>query len=105
MRVSHFIEKPSKQFAEDFLTVKDIGGNEKYYSVFGQYILTSKVFDALEKNINNGITNNTDGEFGLTEALASCINNDGLVAVVLQGEMFDIGDSKTYKNTVHNFSL
>jgi len=103
MRVKNFVEKPSKQYSEDFLATKSKKDNKrKYYSVFGQYILTPEVFDAIGSNIEVGRTEGVGGEFGLTEALASCIPT-GLTAVVLQGAMFDIGNSEAYKHTAAHF--
>jgi UTP-glucose-1-phosphate uridylyltransferase len=104
MNVTHFAEKPSKQFAEDFLFTKHDNKN-KYFSVFGQYILTPEIFDALESNINSNITEIKSGEFGITEALSSQIANNNLMGVVLKGSMFDIGNSAAYRNSSQLFHV
>jgi len=98
MRVNKFNEKPDIKFAEENLSVADENGNKKYYSVFGQYILTSDVFKKLEINILEG--NLKNGEFELTDALASLIGDSALYAFVPDGKMHDIGNVKGYRAAI-----
>jgi UTP-glucose-1-phosphate uridylyltransferase len=81
LTIMQFTEKPTQEYAEDFLSVPGFSREKKYYSVFGQYILTPEVFEQLKRNISSG---NIDGrEYGLTEALAAVIPSCGLSGVVL----------------------
>lgn len=95
MRVNKFIEKPNSDYAEKFLSVNDISGKKKYYSVFGQYILTPDVYKLLEKNIHNG--NTANGEYQLTDALASMIESE-LYAFKTHGKMYDMGNINAFLN-------
>ena len=98
MRVSQFIEKPDISFAEKYLSTSDKTGGKKYYSVFGQYILTPEVFMELEKNIQNGNTKND--EYQLTDALAAMIDKSALYAVVPDGKMLDMGNVDAYRDAI-----
>jgi len=104
LRVTKFTEKPSVEYAEDFLGVTGKDKIKSYFSVFGQYILTPEVFSELEKNIMNNTPAENNGEFGLTAALASLMDKCGLSGVVLDGEMFDIGNTESYMNTIKQFA-
>jgi UTP-glucose-1-phosphate uridylyltransferase len=45
-----------------------------------------------------------NGEFGLTDALAALIDKCGLYGAVIEGEMFDIGNEKAYKDAIRHFA-
>jgi UTP-glucose-1-phosphate uridylyltransferase len=102
LRVTKFVEKPTQQYAKDFLSMKGKDDKKSYYAVFGQYILTPEIFDTLEANMITGKTEEK-GEFGVTEAFAACIGTNGLTGVVLDGAMFDTGNKEAYKQTMHCF--
>jgi len=104
LKVTKFTEKPSEEYAEDFLGVDGKNKEKSYLSVFGQYILTPDVFSELESNLTSGHATEKNGEFGLTDALAALIDKCGLYGVVLDGEMFDIGNAKAYKNAIWRFA-
>ncbi len=101
MNITSFCEKPNSCYAEDFLGVKMKNSNNKYYSVFGQYILTPNVFDQLEKNISESDNNN---EIELTTALDEVRKKIGLIGVSLNGRMFDMGNYNSFRNAVTNFA-
>lgn len=105
LRIKNFVEKPSTEYAEDFLSMTGKNKEQIYYSVFGQYVLTPKVFEELEVNIMTRNSSDKSGEYGLTEALAALINKCGLTGVVLEGEMFDVGNSAAYNETMSRFQL
>jgi len=98
MRVSQFVEKPDSAFAEKHLSVSGKSGGQKYYSIFGQYVLTPEIFNELEKNIQNG--NAKNGEYQLTDAIAAMIDKSALHAFVPDGKMFDMGNVDAYRNAV-----
>jgi len=97
MRVNKFTEKPDINYAEKNLFI-DNNGIKKYYSVFGQYIITSDVFKKLEKNIIDG--NLINGEYELTDALSSLIKESLLYAFAPDGRMRDIGNVQGYKSAL-----
>jgi len=118
MKVSEFAEKPTVEYAKDFLGVKDVNGKDSYYSVFGQYVLTPEVLSALKESIESGggpgasgvsVATEKSGEFGLTGVLASFIDSSansggcGLYGVVLDGKMFDTGNAEAYRETMREF--
>lgn len=102
MNISRFCEKPKVSYAEDQLAVKMHNGEQRYYSVFGQYVLTPEVFEQLKKNINDGVVSER-GEVELTTALEQVRGKYGLMGVQLDGEMFDMGIPQAYRNCITNF--
>jgi len=101
MRITQMVEKPTVQFAEEYLSVKTKSKKENYYAVFGQYILTKDVFDELELNIRNNKLER--GEFQLTSALDQTREKKGLVGLVVDGKSYDIGLPGEYIKTVSSF--
>ncbi len=92
--VSKMTEKPDTDFASKYLyTTND--GKKEYYSVFGEYVLTPKVFELLDQNINNGKTEK--GEYQITSVLDEIRKTDGLYAFIPDGEMVDVGNSNSYQ--------
>lgn len=95
--VSAIKEKPEVSFAKNNLyTTTD--NKKKYYAVFGEYILTPKVFEKLLENIKNEFTEN--GEYQLTSVLEQVRKEDGMVAFIPDGKMLDIGNVSSYKETL-----
>ena len=89
-------EKPDVQYAKEALYTI-CGKEKKYYSVFGEYILTKDVFKKLKEDIESD--NKDRGEFQLTTALDYVREKDGMVAFIPDGKMFDIGNVDSYKKT------
>lgn len=94
LRVNRMVEKPSVEEAKKNLGVKAADGQEKFFGVFGQYVLTSSVFDALEKNIR--AHKKTNGEYQLTDALIAVLQAEGLMGYCPDGEMRDVGNVEAY---------
>ena len=98
-------EKPKASYAEEFLGVRTKDGERKYYSVFGQYILTSDVFEQLADDIAKA---DSDGdrlrEIELTTALDAVRAKSGMMGVRLRGEMFDMGNPTALRHAVLNYS-
>lgn len=94
--VDKMVEKPEQSLAEEYYyTLKQ--NQKKYYAVFGEYILTDKVFEMLEENIRNNFREL--GEFQLTSVLDKVRSQDGMVAFIPDGEMLDVGNVRSYKKT------
>lgn len=94
--VIQMVEKPEQDFAQAELGTL-VNGEIKYYSVFGEYILTPSVFAELDNEIKNNIM--YKGEYQLTTALDEVRKKDGMVAFIPDGEMLDIGTSQAYAKT------
>ena len=103
MNVTEMVEKPSVEYAVDNLGVKTVGNNAKYYSTFGQYVLTPDVFDYLEEDIKEHDNKKDDSEIQLTSALVKALNNKGMVGVLVDGTSYDVGIPKAYKKTISEY--
>ena len=101
MKVESIVEKPTDDFAEEYLGVVNSRKEKKYYKTFGQYVLTREIYDELETEIKAGIRQN--GEFQLTSALEAVRSRTGLKAFVPNGEAFDLGLPEAYRHTVWNY--
>ncbi|MCL2079041.1 MAG: sugar phosphate nucleotidyltransferase [Oscillospiraceae bacterium] len=100
LSITNFVEKPTAQYARDCLGVASSGRDKRFFSVFGQYVLTPDVFSQLEANILEESETEKNGEYGLTDAIAALIDKGGVYGVVLDGEMFDTGNAQAYKRTM-----
>ena len=105
LNMSNITEKPSSAYAEENLGVSSltVKGAKRYYCAFGSYILTKEVFAQLKDNINNNVVN-AKGEVELTTALEQVRQQNGLLGVILDGQMFDIGVPNEYRNTMCNYA-
>lgn len=98
LKLDEIKEKPSVEYAEDYLAVKTKMLKENYYAVFGQYVLTKDVFDALKENIDNNVMEK--GEFQLTSALELVRSRTGMIGYMVSGKSFDIGLPDKYLETM-----
>lgn len=103
MEVEQFVEKPTAAYAEEHLAVKGNDGQQRYYSVFGQYVLTPEVFAQLAEDVKESDARGDGKEVELTAALEKVRQRIGLMAVRLKGEMFDMGLPQTYRSTIVGF--
>lgn len=105
LNVSSMTEKPKASYAEDFLGVRNKEGEKEYYSVFGQYILTPEVFDQLSEDVKKADQeSDTQKEIELTSALEAVRKRNGMMAVRLNGVMYDMGNPKALRRCVQNYS-
>lgn len=101
LHMTKFCEKPKVSFAEENLAVKMRNGEHRYYSVFGQYILTPEVYQQLKSDVANA---KQDGkEIELTSALDKVRAQYGMYGVQVDGEMFDMGKPDAFLNCITNF--
>lgn len=98
LKLDEIREKPSIEYAEDYLGVKTKVSRENYYAVFGQYVLTKEVFEALEENISNNVLE--AGEYQLTSALEMVRSRTGMLGFVVSGKSYDIGLPEKYVETM-----
>lgn len=95
--VDKMTEKPEPSFAEEYLYTSN-NSKKEYYSVFGEYILTSDVFKILDEHIHNNVLENN--EFQITSALDEVREKNGMLAFIPDGIMLDLGNVESYKNTL-----
>ena len=101
MNISKMTEKPTMAYAYDHLRTPTQCGQDKYFSVFGQYVLTPEVFKQLHVEIINN--NDSVKEIDLTSALEEVRKKTGLYGVRLKGEMFDMGNPKAYNELMKKY--
>lgn len=99
--VDRMTEKPETSYAEEYLYTAD-GKDKKYFSVFGEYIINSRVFEILDRNIKNDFRE--DGEFQITSVLDEVRQKDGMIAFIPDGEMLDAGTINSYGKTFNYFN-
>jgi len=99
-KLDRIVEKPSQDDAKEFLCMKK-HDMDKYFAVFGQYVLTPEVFEVLEKNISENRTSR--GEIQLTDALEEVRQSSGMMGYVVNGEAYDIGLPEMYRETLYRF--
>ncbi len=103
MRVDRVYEKPTVDYARDYLGMQRQDEKTYYYGAFGMYVLDRSVFDELGNMCRAHEEKGIETEVQLTEALEHIMKSEGLLAFVPQGESFDIGNSKAYRNTFRHF--
>ena len=98
LKLDSIIEKPTVEYARDYLKVKTKKIPENYYAVFGQYVLTKEVFEVLGQNIKDNKCQN--GEIQLTDALEQTRRRIGMVGYLVDGISYDVGLPEMYVQTV-----
>lgn len=102
LKVDKMVEKPTDDYAKQYLGIQNKENEKKYYATFGQYILTSEVFEELEREVTSVPTEGN--EYGLTAALDRVREKYGMYAFVPDGESFDIGLPNEYRKTMIRYS-
>ena len=82
--------------------MKSKKGTREYMSVFGQYVITSEVFDQLRMDIES--SSDPQKEIELTSALDKVRKKSGMIGVRLQGKMYDMGNYNAYVKCVSDYS-
>jgi len=100
LNVTEFAEKPTIDYARSNLRVPGLPEGQ-YLTVFGQYILTPKIFEYLEENITHNVRER--GEFQLTSALDRLRQEDGFLGLLMQGKRYDIGLPEYYLETLKTY--
>ncbi len=104
MNVTEMAEKPSVQYAKDYLGTRTGLGEEKYYCTFGQYVLSPEVFDYLEADIKAHDASGDPSEIQLTTALCKAMESSGMVGIAVDGSSYDVGIPSAYLKTINEFS-
>lgn len=102
MAITEFAEKPDRNYAIEKLRLEGLPEDE-FCTVFGQYVLTPRIFEILEENISKNIRDR--GEFQLTPCLEKLRKEEGFVGYIVQGKRYDIGIPAAYLQTITEFSL
>ena len=101
LEVTEFAEKPDHAYAVEHLHVDGMG-DDAFLTVFGQYVLTPKVFEFLDEHIRLNIRER--GEFQLTSCLDLVRKDEGFIACRVDGQRHDIGNPKAYLEAITTYS-
>ena len=100
LSITEFSEKPEPEYAREHLRVDGIE-EDHFLTVFGQYVLSPKIFEYLEENISHNIRER--GEFQLTSCLDRLRREDGFSGILVRGRRFDIGVPDAYRQSLIDF--
>lgn len=100
-RVSEIREKPSINYARKHLRIDGLEKGQ-YFCMFGQYALTSGLFDCLKYQVDNDIRERD--EIQLTTALQLLHQDEkDFYAYETNGKGYDIGNPKAYVQTISEY--
>ena len=100
LSITEFAEKPDLEYAREHLRVDGMSDGS-FLTVFGQYVLSSKIFEYLGENIKCNIRER--GEFQLTSCLDRLRKEEGIFGYLVKGRRFDIGNPDAYLNSLIEF--
>lgn len=100
LAVTQLAEKPEVEYARQHLHVEGMAAND-LLSIFGLYVLSSKIFDYLEQQISQNLRDR--GEFQLTSCLDQLQKEAGMIGYRVKGRSFDTGRPETYRQTLIDF--
>jgi len=100
LTITEFYEKPTAENAREHLHVEGMD-DDQFLTVFGEYVLTPKIFEYLEESIRQHFRER--GEFQLTSCLDKLRQEEGFTGCVVKGRRFDIGLPDSYRQTVIDF--
>ncbi len=100
LSITEFAEKPSVEYAREHLATMDVKEGH-FLTIFGQYILTPRIFELLGDNIRRNMREK--GEFQLTSCMDRLRQEEGFVGCRIYGRRFDIGNPDAYRQTVIDF--
>ena len=90
-KITNILEKPSIELAKNNNRFKN---EDDYYIAFGEYILDEGIL----KKLNDYKKNNKEAVIPFTEFLHEVYND--IYAYIVDGEMYDIGNVESYKETI-----
>jgi UTP--glucose-1-phosphate uridylyltransferase len=88
MQLTELVEKPNRKQAPSNLAIA------------GRYILTPEIFRAIEKTPRG-----KGNEIQLTDALRIFLKEEGIIATIIEGKRYDIGNKMDYLKTTVEFAL
>jgi UTP--glucose-1-phosphate uridylyltransferase len=88
LQLSELIEKPDPKRAPSNLAIA------------GRYILTPEIFKAIEKTPRG-----KGDEIQLTDALRILLKEEGIIATIIEGKRYDIGNKMDFLKTTVEFAL
>ncbi len=102
LSVTQLYEKPNIEYARQHLSVEGMA-EDLFLTMFGMYVLDSKIFDYLAEHINGNFRER--GEFQLTSCLDKLRQSEGMTGYVVKGRCFDTGLPEVYRQTLIDFAI
>ncbi len=100
LSVTEFAEKPDREYAVQHLHVDGMG-DDMFLTLFGQYVLSPRIFDYLDENIRSNFRER--GEFQLTSCLDRLRREEGVLGLLVKGKRFDVGNPDAYVDSLVEF--
>jgi len=97
------VEKPTPDFAREYLTVPRKKMQDQCCAAFGAYVLTEKIFSYLGDAVRNDRTN-AKGEIDFTDAFKRAIEKKELIGFLVDGESYDLGNAAAYQAAFTSFN-
>lgn len=96
IQLDTIVEKPSVEYAKKHLLL-----DGKFYGNFGEFILTSQVFDEIEVIMNTKLEKGK--EYQLMDAFENIIKKYSAKGFIINGKSFDAGNIEAYKKIMREF--
>jgi len=104
LKITEVCEKPTQEYAKQKLVMTDPPLEDNMFlTMFGQYVLSPKIFEYLEEQVNNNMRQN--GAFGLSSALEKMRKDDGLIGICLNGERFNISTPSSFQRATNEYGV
>lgn len=103
LSLDRIVEKPTPQYAGDYLGVTDGNGGKIYLAAFGAYILTREIFSELAAMCRENEESRSRDEIELTVALEHVMKSSGMLAFTPDGDSYDMGNVRAYQYTFASF--
>jgi len=103
LNCSSVVEKPTPEYAREYLSIARKKQDPACCAAFGAYILNDKIFSYLGDAVRNDHTNEK-GEIDLTEAFRKAIESNDLIGFLVDGESYDLGNAVAYQETFASYN-
>lgn len=101
-RVDILQEKPGLEVARRVFQMPMLP-KDRWLGSFGMDVLTPPIFDILEYNVRNDLR--TRGEIQLRDAMETLVLLEGMVAGIIEGERWDVGNPASWAETMVRLAL
>lgn len=102
LEITQIYEKPTVAYAREHLQVPGLG-QKQVLAVSGLYLLPSAIFRYLEDDIRHDRRDR--GEFQLTSCLERLQQDQGMLAYLVDGRSFDIGQPHYYRQAIVGYGM
>ena len=104
LNCSEVVEKPTPDYAKEYLMLSRKKEENVCCAAFGAYVLNEKIFSYLGDAVRNNHTNEK-GEIDLTEAFRKAIKEKDLIGFLVDGKSFDLGNAAAYQEAFARYNM